>query len=93
MVTTGILTVNIRYIILPSMFRSQSVSGCLVKLLPACPPMPHVPRERILHSVNGITSAPVCLCLSVARFNISVNDTRNRNKKKSQPAVIDPQIL
>jgi hypothetical protein len=49
--------------------------------------------------VNGIISAPVCLsvclvCLSVARFNISVEDAGNRNKKtKSQPAVIDLQIL
>jgi len=63
-----------------------------VKLLPAGTPIPYVPRERILHSVNGIISAPVCL--SVARFNISVDDAGNRNKEtNSQPTVIDPQIL
>jgi hypothetical protein len=63
-----------------------------VKLLPAGPPVPYVPRERILHSVNGIISAPICL--SVARFSIIVDDAGNRNKKrKPQPAVIDPQIL
>jgi hypothetical protein len=34
------------------------------------------------------------VCLSVARFNISVDDAGNRNKEtKSQPTVIDPQIL
>jgi len=67
-------------------------SGRLVKLLPAGPPVPYVRRERILHSVNCIISVPVVL--SVARFNISVDDAGNRNKKtKSQPALIDPQIL
>jgi hypothetical protein len=52
MVTTGILTVNTRYVILSSMFSFHNlitfVPGRLVMLLTAGPPVPNVPsfRER-----------------------------------------------